>query len=143
MKKLRFWTGLIEVVSFFVLVCLIILFSAAYTRVKARTGGWLIGVFWLGIAAYGVLFFFKRFPRLIRYPVPLTPENVDFQARLARLFLSIMTFLSMCILAIVELNLYWSAVGKDVSGFGVVIAILALLCILSIVLYNGIARRHS
>jgi len=130
MGKLRFWTGLIEAISFFTLVAMIVFFVIAYTTLPEKValafdgdtsaveGGriYFLVIFWLGMAAYSLLFILKRFPRLMSYPVRITPENVDIQARLARLMLSILTLFCMLIILLVLLDLYMRTINSPMTS---------------------------
>lgn len=76
MGKIKFWTGMMEVFSFFVLITVIVFFAISYTTLPERIPMAFIGsgepveggkiyfliTFWLGFCSYGLLFILKRFP---------------------------------------------------------------------------------
>ncbi len=157
MDKLRFWTGFIEVLSFILLVCTIIFFVQAYTALPERIafafGGdtssvengrfYLMFIFWLGMLCYGLLFVLKRFPRLMSYPVKITPDNVDIQARLAKLMMSVMTLFCMAIIVLILYDLYMNAVNVPVPGSMIFIGCLFGGILADVAVYFYIAKRKK
>lgn len=156
MRKMAFWVGAIEILAFILLITMIVFFLISYSTLPERIphgtapdgevfyGGkerFLI-CFWLGVGAYGLLFLLKRFPRLMSYPVKITPENVDFQAKLGRLMLSITTLLFMAIFTLVIYDLYQSAAYMQ-AGNIVLIAVLFGAVLLNGGIYWTIARKHK
>lgn len=156
MRTVRFWTAVCEIASFFLLVCLLVFFALSHQEVAfqisegAQKEKSVLGVqtslcliFALGILVYGLLFLLKRFPRFMSYPVPITPENMDFQARLAKLMLSVLTLCSMGIFVTILYDTYKNA-GREqeIGHIGIILGLLAG-AILDVALYLAMARAKE
>ena len=157
MGKIKFWTGMMEVFSFFVLITVIVFFVISYTTLPERIPMAFIGsgepveggkiyfliTFWLGFCSYGLLFILKRFPRLMSYPVKITPENVDLQARLAKLMLSILTLFCMLIILVVLYDLYARATSSAARGSVIPVVVLFAGIFLDVGIYILIAKKNK
>ncbi|MBQ9941899.1 MAG: hypothetical protein IJP03_02705 [Christensenellaceae bacterium] len=157
MNQMKRWTGIIEALSFFSFLCVAMFFATTHAALPGRiaqgflgkmdfardAGTYMLVAFWLGVLCYSLLFLLKRFPRLMSYPVRLTPENMDFQARWSRLMLSIITLLCMCIVLFVIIELYLCAVNAKTSSSFLPVALLFGGIVASVVIYLVIARKHK
>ena len=105
-EKSAILDGFFEILSFLMLILTIVFFARSYEALPVRLprgdAEALLGarisiclLFSVGFVVYGLLFALKRFPRLMSYPVRITPENMDYQARIGKLMLSILTFCCM------------------------------------------------
>lgn len=157
MQKFRFATGLFEILSFVTLVVMIVLFALFYTELPVYvfrafngdvssvepTRGYFILTFVLGMAAYSLLFVLKRFPRLMSYPVVITPENVDIQSRLTRLMLSILTFFAMVIMVLVMIDIFLNAINSSFPSLMGYIVYPFGGIVVNLIAYIIIARRNK
>lgn len=109
-RKVTWLSGAAEIVSFCMLVVLIVVFAKTYNIIEGENRLRLAVVFWLGMLTYSLLFVLKRFPSIFSYPTTLTAENVEAQARLAKLMLSTSTFLSTTVFA---LSSYHISLAKE------------------------------
>ena len=154
MRKVHFWTGFFEIISFFLLVVIIVFFALSYENLPALSQGpagkgdargakvSICLLFVMGFVIYGLLFALKRFPRLMSYPVPITPQNLDYQARIGKLMLSILTFCSMGMILVILYDLYQSAVGQADGHVGIVLGLLAV-CVIDVAAYTVIAKKKE
>lgn len=150
MKKVRFWTGFFEILSFLVLISMIVFFALSYEALPAHLprgdGEALLGarisiclLFAVGFAVYGLLFALKRFPRLMSYPVRITPENMDYQARIGKLMLSILTFCCMSMIFTILYDIYHGAI-RQADGHIWLLAGLLGASVADVAIYTAIAK---
>ena len=144
--KIKYAIGTIEIISFVIFLAIMTVFVQAYERlprvfpdtvassVFSKLGGKnvFIYVFILAASIYGLLFIIKRFPRLPSYPVRITPKNVEFEMKLARLTLSIITMLAMMAMLIIMVGLYIVA-SKQLIYFDIQTPIFIIIGLLVVV----------
>ena len=152
MQKKHYVVGAIEILAFALLLLLIVMFARFYAELPDAAGEqgalrtdhtYFAIVFWLGVITYSVLFVLKRFPRLISFPVRITPENVDFQARAAKTMLSITTLFSMCVFDIALFDLYRGALSRQAPMHTLPIAVCFVCILVNIIVYFIVARARK
>lgn len=77
------------------------------------------------------------------YPVKITPENVDLQARLAKLMLSILTLFCMLIILVVLYDLYARATSSAARGSVIPVVVLFAGIFLDVGIYILIAKKNK
>ena len=157
MKKINNWIGAIEVISFLLLLWQIALFSKIYNILPdnvpieilhrsimvpdAKT--LFLVLFLVGMVIYGLLFLLKRFPRLVQYPVKITPGNIDRQSKLYRLAMSILTFLAMAMVDILMYNLYLNVSAGETRRNTFMIGVIIVLMVADLLVYLWLARKNK
>lgn len=145
--KMRYAVGAIEIVAFLAMLAQTVLFARQYAalppageaeRFFASQEAFL-ALFLLGMAVYGMLFVLKRFPRIMKYPVPITPKNVVMQASLSRLMLSANTLLAAAILLAAQ---YAACPGTAAPRAALLVAaVLFVLMLVNTAVYFALAFR--
>ena len=150
MKKVRFWTVFFEILSFLMLILTIVFFARSYEALPVRLprgdAEALLGarisiclLFSVGFVVYGLLFALKRFPRLMSYPVRITPENMDYQARIGKLMLSILTFCCMSMIFTILYDIYQGAVQQAAGHIWLLSGLLGI-SVADVAVYTAIAK---
>lgn len=156
MKKINNWIGAIEVVSFLLLIFQIALFSKIYDAVAENAPIAILRrsieigdaktlfliLFLVGMVIYGLLFLLKRFPRLVQYPVKITPGNIDRQSKLYRLAMSILTFLAMSMVNLLMYNLYLNVSTGETRRNTFMIGVIVALMLVDMGVYILLARKN-
>ncbi len=146
MKAIRYISGSLEIMGFFTVVLLSVVFAISHDRLDEATNaiqGYNIVstmCYMLGIIIYGVLFILKRFPRFMVYPVKLDPANISVQIALSKLMLVILKVCFNVLFISVLLSLYS---GQQSSAADILIALMAIAIPGDIIIYMVIARRRA
>lgn len=130
MKKVRYATGFFEILAFFLFLIIVVLFAIGYERLSQAEPerDHFIIVFWASAVMYGMLFLLKRFPRIMIYPVSIVSENIEFQALLGRLMLSIFTMAAMAVFLMIMLML--SAASFEFEMPSLIVGIVAAISLM-------------
>lgn len=142
--RLHLLISISETISFMLLLFIVAIYAASGSADTQYMGGYAYTVaFWLGFLVYGLFFVLKRFPRLISYPVTITAKNVTVQARLSRLMLSILTLMSMCVIATIFIGLRLADRGIKTRAPIIVIMLCFAGVIADIAIYLIFAKKKA
>ena len=144
MKQFRTITYSIGILAFLVFLFMQTLFALGYQNVLrlGLDGTPLLLIYLGGTCIYGISFLLKRFPRFMLYPVKVTPENMLFQATLAKLVLALLEFFSMVLFFCLQYGCYQKLTAQESAMIIRVFIFLLTGCIvLTLGIYLLIARR--
>jgi len=154
--KTKIVTTLADALSTLLLLAIVVFCAKAYSVLGAQKAAsvllaqsarrirlYLFAAFWMAMTCYGLLFLLKRFPRLMYYPVTITPKNMGTQARLAKLMLSVLTLFAMAIALLIHFDLYTSAVDRRLFDPAPLIICLFAGILLDLVIYLILAHKRK
>lgn len=111
-------------------------------RWGARRSVWLLPG--LAILLHGLMSLAQRFPKMINYPVRITPENAQRQFDLARTFIRVIRAATLALLLGIQWSILQIALGgaNRLSNPLMVLFVLPILLIVPIAVYMVLAIRR-
>ncbi len=88
----------------------------------------MLGIFFVGCGIIGLLFLLARFPRLYKYPVEITPRNIELQYVIAKLMLSANQFICAVYISILMAGVYRTEIPIPSDAFTFLTASALVLC---------------
>ncbi|WP_066644729.1 hypothetical protein [Christensenella timonensis] len=155
-QTLRIWRYILEWFTFAGIICLIVFFSLTAAilpsppPVPSETGGLVTAfgmkftlflLFLLGSGMCGGLFLLSRFPRLFRYPVKITADNIESQYHLAKIALCMGQIIVTAFFCTLMARVYMQNITFASFEFRQIVAT-ALICSGATCVVYYIAARH-
>lgn len=143
LKILRSVRTILDIASLLALILMLVVFALAAGILPAPTpeqlGGdsvflkygvrmMLLGIFFVGCGIIGLLFLMARFPRLYRYPVEITPKNIELQYIIAKLMLSSNQLICAIYISILTAGVYRTEIAIPSNAFTFLTAAALMLC---------------
>ncbi|MEG2202352.1 MAG: hypothetical protein RRY10_01785 [Christensenellaceae bacterium] len=155
LKNLRF---LLEWSTFVSIIALVVTFALTAGMLPAKTlvqsaepsglvltfgmGTVLLALFLTGSGISGLFFLLSRFPRLYKYPVKITAENIEAQYHLAKILLCAAQIISAIVFCNLMRQVYNMTITLESAGFrNMLIAALVAFGI-EYLIYFLVARRY-
>ncbi len=103
----------------------------------------LLGIFFAGCGIIGLLFLMARFPRLYKYPVEITPKNIELQYVIAKLMLSANQMICALYISILIAGVYRTEISVPSDAFTFLTASALALCAIVTAVYFIFARKSK
>jgi len=103
----------------------------------------LTWLFMSGLVLTGTMFLISRFPKLQRFPVPITADNIELQYILLKMMLSSVQIVLTIYFVDVMINVYRFSIKLASPDFAQKTAIAGLACAAVLILYYIAAQKNK
>ena len=157
-KPLRSCRTVLDIITVLAIVLMVVIFAQTAGIQPAPSVeqlGWdndllrygvrtlLLGLFLAGCGVIGLLFLVSRFPRLYRYPVEITPQNIETQYVIAKIMLSSIQLACAVYTCILMVGVYEAVLIIPSGEFVVLTAVTGVVCGAVLCLYLVAARVNK
>lgn len=102
----------------------------------------LFAVFVIGGVLCGVLFLLSRFPRLYRYPVPITAENIEIQYHIAKIALCVGQLITVLVTCLLMVRIYRQNITMRSESFWRIVIEAGAASLIVYMIYYLAARKY-